>query len=184
MATQYRADQQLYTGRGPLDAKSLIKTYAELLNVSTWTKDDTLVAYNGMIVAVWLDKVSAENNGIYYLFDPTVTTALKKPDVTKSENWHKISESVDVSSIEAVLADYEDRISALETEDRVHNYGYRRDFPEEGKQNHIYVAADLHRTYVFVGGQYIHIADSFEYTDDDNNPDTPEVRIIYGGNAN
>jgi hypothetical protein len=36
---------------------------------------------------------------------------------------------------------------------------------------------------VFVGGNYLPIADQFDYEDNDNNPDTPEVRIIYGGSA-
>lgn len=86
ISTQYR-----YSGKGPFDAKSLVKTYAELLDSTTWTVDGTLVAYNGMIVSVWLD--TAENNGVYYLHDSTVTTTLGKPDVENSANWHKLGES-------------------------------------------------------------------------------------------
>ncbi len=104
MAIQKRADQQLYTGKGPLDAKSLVKTYADLLNINTWTANDTFVAYNGMIVAVWLDKSDALNNAIYYLYDPTVTSALKKPDVTKATNWHRIAEINEIQDITARIA--------------------------------------------------------------------------------
>lgn len=48
----------------------------------------------------------------------------------------------------------------------------------------MYIAADERRTYVFVGGRYLPIADQFDYIDDDNNSETPEVRIIHGGSAN
>jgi hypothetical protein len=106
MAIQKKADQLLYKGRGPLDPKSVVKTYEELTNTNTWTYDETLVAYNGMIVAVYLDKVSASNNGIYYLFDPAVTSALKKPDVTNEANWHKFAELSELDNIDAKLANY------------------------------------------------------------------------------
>lgn len=183
MAIQYKADQQLYKSRGPLDAKSLVKTYAELLDVGTWTIDNTLVAYNGMIVAVWLDKVSDTNNGIYYLFDPAVTKALHKPDVANAANWHKISGTVDVSAIQATLDDHEARLQALEDEERVHTYGYRKDFPAEGLNGHFYVAVDAGRTYVFTNNTYLPIADRLDIIDHDNNAETPEVRILYGGSA-
>ena len=105
MAIQYRTDQQLYKARGPLDAKQLKKTYASLLDVDTWTEEGTLVAYNGMTVAVWLDSDTAKN-GIYFFFDPAVTTALKKPDVTKASNWHRLCGTNGI-------AELEDQITAL-----------------------------------------------------------------------
>ena len=84
------SNQYKYTGRGPLDAKSLVKDYASLLNKSNWTADGTengnIIAYNGMITAVWLNKDDTTKNGVYILFDPLVTTALKKPDVTNETN--------------------------------------------------------------------------------------------------
>lgn len=83
-------DQYKYKGRGPFDAKALVKTYADLLNTTTWTEDSTLIAYNGMITAVWLNKDDSSKNGIYYLFDPNVKNALGKPDVTNEANWHKL----------------------------------------------------------------------------------------------
>ena len=80
------------------------------------------------------------------------------------------------------LESFETRLQALEAE-RTHVYGYRKDFPAEGQRDHIYVATDEKKTYVFVNNQYLQIADQFDYTDHDNNPETPEVRIIYGGSA-
>ena len=35
MATMIKRDQLVFSGRGPLDSKTLVKTYAELLNTST-----------------------------------------------------------------------------------------------------------------------------------------------------
>ena len=99
MAILIKNDQQLYKGRGPLDSKSLVKTYAELLNINTWTKEDTLVAYNGMIVAVWLNKDDTSKNGIYFLFDPNVTTAIKKPDVENEANWHRFADISDITDL-------------------------------------------------------------------------------------
>ena len=99
MAVLIKNDQQLYKGRGPLDSKTLVKTYAELLDTSTWTKEDTLIAYNGMIVAVWLNKNDTSKNGIYFLFDPNVTTAIKKPDVANESNWHKFANLSDIEAL-------------------------------------------------------------------------------------
>lgn len=117
MAIQNKADQLKYKGRGPLDAKSLVKTYADLLKVDTWILDDALVAYNGMIVAVWLNKDDTTKNGIYYFFDPAVTSALtaKNADVTNPSNWHKISDKVDLSSIEAQIDGIEESIEELDS---------------------------------------------------------------------
>ena len=114
MAIQYKADQLLYKSRGPLDAKATVKTYAELINIDTWTHDDSLVAYNGMVVAVWLDKISTENNGLYFLFDPLVTTALKKPDVTNTANWHKITQDSDLKELRTKLGNVPDGSNLVE----------------------------------------------------------------------
>ena len=114
MAVLNLSNQYKYTGKGPVDAKSLVKTYKDLLDSNTWIVDSNIVAYNGMIVAVWLDKESASNNGIYYLFDSSITSTRQSPDVTNAANWHKISETVDLSSIESSIADYSIRLNALE----------------------------------------------------------------------
>lgn len=80
------------------------------------------------------------------------------------------------------LESFETRLQALEAE-RTHVYGYRSGFPAEGERDHIYIAEDEHRTYIYADNRYIHIADKFDTEDDDNNPNTPEVRIIFGGTA-
>lgn len=80
------------------------------------------------------------------------------------------------------LESFENRLTALEAE-RTHVYGYRKGFPAIGERDHLYVAEDEHRTYVFSNNRYIHIADKFESEDHDDNPETPEIRIIYGGSA-
>lgn len=80
------------------------------------------------------------------------------------------------------LESFESRLEALEA-DHSHAYGYKKDFPAVGEVNHLYIAADTKRTYVFTNGVYLPIADQFDYTDHDDNAETPEVRIIYGGSA-
>lgn len=170
MALQKKADQLLYKGRGPLDAKSLVKTYADLTKTSTWTYDDTLVVYNGMIVAVYLDTVST-NNGIYYLFDPAVTKALHKPDVANEANWHKLA---DADGLVAKLTAIDDRLTALEEkESDVVTYGYRSGFPTTGEANKLYVAADEGKSYVWFNDEYLPVGGS-EYE---------EPAVIYGGSA-
>ena len=80
------------------------------------------------------------------------------------------------------LESFETRLQALEAE-RTHVYGYRKAFPIEGERDHIYIAEDEQRTYIYADNRYIHIADKLDSEDHDNDPDTPEVRIIFGGNA-
>ena len=98
------SDQYKYKGQGPFDAKALVKTYADLITQSTWLVDNKLTAYNGMIVSVGLNKADSTKNGVYVLFDPSVTTALGKPDVTNENNWHKLAELTDFSDIVAKIA--------------------------------------------------------------------------------
>ncbi len=119
MAIVKKADQLRYIGRGPLDSKSTVKTYSELLNVSTWTATvdevDTFVAYNGMIVAVWLDKNNPDKNGLYFLFDASADTAKKKPDVTLETNWHRIAALSDLHTINSQLSDITAELSGVKT---------------------------------------------------------------------
>jgi hypothetical protein len=120
ISTQYR-----YTGRGPFDAKAIVKTYSELLDLSTWQVTENaktiMSAYNGMVVSVWLNKEDSSKNGLYYLYDPEVTSVLKAPDVTKPVNWHKLcnlSELTDftaqISSINSQLTNLETRVNVVE----------------------------------------------------------------------
>lgn len=113
MAIVANANQYKHAGKGPIDAKSLVKTYAELLNPETWavTSGDktSATAYNGMIVAVWLNKEDTSKNGIYFLHDSKVTSALGNPDVTNEANWHKFGNIGD-------LPDFADQIAALQAD--------------------------------------------------------------------
>lgn len=119
MAIVKKSDQLLYTGRGPLDSKSTVKTYSELLNAATWTtivnNTDTFVAYNGMIVAVWLDKDNPDKNGLYFLFDPAADTAKKKPDVTLEANWHRIAALSDLQTVNSQLSDITAELTGVKT---------------------------------------------------------------------
>lgn len=108
MAVILNENQYKYTGRGPLDPKALVKTYDNLLDETTWTVDDRLIAYNYMITAVWLNKADTTKNGVYFLYDPTVTTALGKPNVTDERNWHKLADLDDISGLS-------DKVNAVQT---------------------------------------------------------------------
>ena len=120
-------------------------------------------------------------NGYWYLTNDTaeVYVALEVDGILQLK---KINEC-DVNKDFPELDSFEERLSALEAE-RTHVYGYRKGFPAVGERDHIYVAEDEHRTYVYADNRYIHIADKFDSEDHDNDPETPEVRIIYGGSAN
>lgn len=105
MSTQYAFD-----GNGPFDAKTLVKTFAELTDETTWqnSNGDNL-AYNGMTVAVWRERnEDAYKNGIYFLHDGTTK---RIPDVTQEANWHKLADLGSLTSLTETLAT---RLTALE----------------------------------------------------------------------
>jgi hypothetical protein len=109
ISSQYR-----YAGRGPLDSKLLVKTYNDLLTESTWlTEAGKLAAYNGMIVAVWLNNDDSTKNGIYYLHDDAVTNTFKAPDVTKEANWHKLSGLNSGTDIDSTLFATKEALEAI-----------------------------------------------------------------------
>jgi hypothetical protein len=172
MAIVNKTDQLRYLGKGPLDAKSLVKTYAELFSTDTWVKNDVFTAYNGMIVAVWLNKEDTTKNGIYFLFDPQANTALKKPDFAQESNWHKL---VEIADLNAQLTSIDARLAALEEESDVVTYGYRAGFPTEGEDGKLYVAADEKKSYVWFAGEYLLVSGS--------SSEAVEPDVIYGGSA-
>jgi hypothetical protein len=153
MAILNSSNQYIYTGKGSLDSKSLVKTYAELLATNTWTVDGVVTAYNGMLTAVWLNTSDTSKNGVYFLYDPAVTTARKAPDVTNEANWHKL---VEIDDLTSKLSAIDERLTTLESEKSdVLTYGYRKDFPSIGELNILYAAADEGKTYIWFNDQYI-----------------------------
>jgi hypothetical protein len=119
MAIMKKSDQQLYVGRGPLDPRTTVKTYSDLLKTSTWTtkvnNTDAFVAYNGMIVAVWLNTADATKNGLYLLYDPKVNSTIKRADVTIEENWHKLAELSDLAAITDQLSAISEELTGVKT---------------------------------------------------------------------
>ena len=104
------SNQYRYTGRGPFDAKALVKTYADLLNPDTWSTTNALgnsiiTAYNGLVTAVCLNKEDVSKNGVYFLYDPEVTSPLKTPNVSLESNWHRLGDIKDITMIAQRLED-------------------------------------------------------------------------------
>lgn len=166
----------------PLDARSLVKTYEDLLLESNWLNGSgKSIAYNGMLVAV-ANTNDVSKNGLYFLFDINCTTSLKSPDVTVESNWLKIGETSEISDfverlnqIDTDLADIKGRLDALEEkEPDVVTYGYRSGFPTEGEANKLYVAADEGKSYVWFNDEYLPVSGGSEYV---------EPAVIYGGSA-
>lgn len=178
----------------PMDARMLVPSYEDLLNNENWlTSKGTPCCFNGMLVAV-ANTSNTTQNGLYMLFDASNS---RKPNVTLETNWIKIGETSDISEfvtrietieqslseIAADLTSLDERVTVLESEDRTHTYGYRKDFPAVGQPNHIYRAEDQHRSYVYSGSEYLPIGDTiYEYWDLDGD-DEPDVRVINGGSA-
>lgn len=180
MAVLQTTDQFKYLGRGPLDSKALVKTYADLLLTSTWTTDNTLVAYNGMIVAVWLDSTES-NNGIYFLHDKAVTKAIHKPNVTDPNNWHRLGGIDNLPGLADQIASIQTELEQLQTE-----VGELQDsatevvelfeqLPETGKTGKLYVVTEDATTYVWHNGKYLLVGDGADEND---------IQIIHGGSAN
>ena len=110
------SNQYLYTGRGPFDAKALVKTYAELLSKETWSSENNkITAYNGMVVAVWLNQEDPSKNGVYYLYDNSVTSTFKAPDVTNATNWHKVAMLDDLTALTLKTEVTADKLAGIET---------------------------------------------------------------------
>lgn len=136
---------------------------------------NTLIDENG--IALIQEKLV---NGYWYLTNDTAEVFVCL-EIDGQKVLKKINEC-DVNNDFPDMESFEDRIAALE-EDHTHNYGYRKDFPSIGEVNHLYIAEDQKRTYVYTNGNYLPIADRFDMEDHDNDPETPDVRIIFGGKA-
>ena len=178
MAIQSSTNQYRTKGKSPLDAKALVKTYADLLNPATWTVDGTMSAYNGMITAVWLNLTDATQNGIYFLHDPNVTSTRGTPDVANKANWHKLG-GIDnlpgladqISAIQNDLEKVKSDVDELQDSATV-VMEFRSQFPETGLPGKIYVAMKEATTYVWYNGDYLPVGDG---------GDNDEIQIISGG---
>ena len=172
--------QYAYSGKGPLDTKALVKTFAELLNADTWVVDGKAAAYNGMLVAVWLNKDDTTKNGIYFLNDPNCTSALKTPDVTVESNWHKLGSLNDIKGLSEQVAALTEELDAINTEiDTLQEtatavYTNFADLPEIGISNKLYVVSTTAKTYVWVDGDYLPVGDGA-------GDDAADIQIIHGG---
>lgn len=187
----YSSNQYKYSGKGPLDAKSLVKTFADLTNAATWyiknsAGKDVMTAYNGMITAVWLDKDETkqltDKNGIYFLFDNGVTGTLKDPDVTNAANWHRLGGLSDlpglneqIIAIQAELETVKDEIEDLQDSATV-VIEPGQSLPKLGLTGKLYVVLDEATTYVWYNGAYMPVGDGV-------GDSTPDIQIIYGGKA-
>jgi hypothetical protein len=136
----------------------------------------TLIGENGAVLIADSKLV----DGYWYLTNDTaeVFVCLTVDGVKTLKKINECDVVNDFPSMES----FEERLGALEA-DRTHTYGYRKDFPSQGEVNHIYIAEDQKRTYVFTNDDYLPIADRFDTTDHDNDSETPEIRIIFGGSA-
>jgi hypothetical protein len=173
-------DQYKYNKRGPLDAKALVRTYAELLDVATWTIEDTMAAYNGMVTAVWLNKDDTTKNGLYFFHDPVATSALKVPDVTNEANWHKLCNIDELqgltSQITLILGELnplKDAIEALKDTATV-IVALKEQLPEVGAAGKLYVVTEEATTYIWHNGVYLSVGDGV-------GDSTLDVQVIMGG---
>ena len=167
--------------RKPLDARSLVKTYDDLLNIDNWvnTKGDSIV-YNGMIVAVWLNTADSSKNGIYFLHDASVTSAKGTPDVTKETSWHKLGGIDALPDLAAEVATLQEELEALKTDvDDLQDSAtvvvdVFEKLPRPGLPGKIYVVTEDAMTYVWYNDDYLPVGDG---------GDSAEIQVIHGGSA-
>jgi hypothetical protein len=167
----------------PMDARMIVETYSDLTTESNWkTSDGRLIAYNGMITAVWLDKDADDNitdkNGIYFFFDPTVKDLWEdEPDVTKEENWHRLGSIDSLPGLAEQITTLQDGLRELQAdvgELQSSATEVVESLPEIGKPNKLYVVAEEATTYVWHNGKYILVGDG---------ADDEDIQIINGGKA-
>lgn len=181
MAILKSANQYKYSGKGPVDSKALVKTYAELIDVATWTLDGKVVAYNGMITAVWLNKDDTSKNGVYFLHDPNCTTALKTPDVTIESNWHKLGGIDNLPGLAEQISSIKNDLDAVKAEvDELQESATviiepGQQLPETGTSGKLYVVLEDATTCVWHNGKYLPVGDGAA--------EEIEIQIIHGGSA-
>lgn len=174
-------NKYLHTGRGPLDAKALVQTYQQLISVSTWTEGNSIIAYNGMITAVWGDSDNSRN-GVYFLHDASVKTqfSVKAETITNEANWHKLGGLNDlpglteqITTIQTELNNIKSNVDDLQDSATV-VVNLKSELPKPGVPGKIYVVTDEAMTYVWYNGDYLPVGDG---------GDNDEIQIIHGGGA-
>ncbi len=179
------SNQYKYSGRGPLDAKALVKTYIELLKPETWLVEMDGVTkscvYNGMITAVWGDSDNSKN-GVYFLHDSNIKTAgaQKNLNVELESNWHRLGDidalnglSEQIAIIQKELETVKSEIDVLQDSATV-VVDVKDKLPRPGAPGKIYVVTEEAMTYVWYNDDYLPVGDG---------ADNEEIQIIHGGGA-
>ena len=111
-------------------------------------------------------------NGYWYLTNDTAEVYVCL-EIDGELQLKKINEC-DIDNNFSEFETFENRLSALEAQEKLHTYGYRAGFPSEGIEGHMYVAADEQKTYVWFNNDYLAVGTGDSY-------EKPEV--IFGGTA-
>lgn len=163
--------------RKPFDARTLVPSYEDLLLESNWLNDSgKSIAYNGLVVAV-ANTSDTTNNGVYYLFDPQCTTSLKSPKVTLPENWHKLCDFSEITSLQNRLTEVENLVKDLEPSDGesyVKSANTRKNLPATGEENVVYIIVDENAQYRWSNELQDYVCVGRDYT---------EISTINGGTA-
>jgi hypothetical protein len=179
------SNQYKYSGRGPLDAKALVKTYIELLKPETWLVEMDGVTkscvYNGMITAVWGDSDNSKN-GVYFLHDSNIKTsgAQKNLNVELESNWHRLGDIDALNGLSEQIAAIQRELETVKSEiDELQDSATEvvelfEQLPETGKSGKLYVVTEDATTYVWHNGKYLLVGDG---------ADEADIQIIHGGSA-
>lgn len=167
--------------RKPLDARSIVQTYADLTTESNWiASNGTPVAYNGMIVAVWLDPNPALN-GIYFLHDSTVTNLKAAPKTAIEANWHRLGGINDLPGLNEQISAIQEELEAVKSDiDELQDsatviVNTFEALPKPGAAGKIYVVTEDAMMYVWYNNDYLPVGDG--------GGDAEEIQIIHGGRA-
>lgn len=109
-------------------------------------------------------------NGYWYLTNDTaeVYVALEIDGVLQLKKINECDVNTDFPELES----FDERLSALESQEKLHTFGYRSGFPASGEEGHMYVAVDEEKTYVWFNNDYVVVGVK-----------TEDPAIIFGGTA-
>ena len=167
--------------RKPLDSRAIVQTYQDLVTESNWiASNGTPIAYNGMIVAVWLDP-DPTLNGVYFLHDSTVTNLKTAPKTTIAANWHKLGGLNDLPGLTEQITAIQEELENVKSEvDDLQDsatvvVNLKSKLPKPGVPGKIYVVTDEAMTYVWYNNDYLPVGDG---------GDNDEIQFIVGGGPN